>query len=175
VVLSRKAEVAALLAAARGGVDAHAEHALALADEVAHRDAPLEPEAGEAPRLRNQQLEERGLRDHARPRRAQVLRTHAEDPPGAAEDVERLDARLRERVERGAEAHRAEGLDAARHETLAPELAREVGLALEEGHAEAAAGEEVGERRAGGAGAGDHDVGHGRGFSPPRAPMPPAA
>src|SRR5439155_19099950 len=85
-------EVAPLLAAARGGVDAHADHALALADEVAHRHAPLEPEAGEAPRLRDQQLEERGLRDHARPRRAQVLRTHPEDPPGAAEDVERLDA-----------------------------------------------------------------------------------
>src|SRR5207302_10879276 len=48
-------EVATLLAAARGGVDAHADHALALADEVAHRDGPLEPEAGGASRLRDQQ------------------------------------------------------------------------------------------------------------------------
>ena len=120
-------------------------------------------------------FQERGLRDDARPGGAQILRPDADERASTAEEFDHLDARLRERVERGAEAHRAEGLDAARHEPLAPELAREVGLALEEGHAEAAAGEEVGERRAGGAGAGDHDVGHGRGFSAPRAPMPPAA
>src|SRR5207245_1887220 len=84
----------------------------------------------------------------------------------AAEDLDRLDVGLRERVERGAEAHRAQGLDTARHEPLASELACEVGLPLEERHADAAAGEEVGERGAGRAGADDHRVGHGRDLAP---------
>ena len=56
-------------------------------------------------------FQERGLRDEARPGGAQILRPDADERASTAEEFDHLDARLRERVERGAEAHRAEGLD----------------------------------------------------------------
>src|SRR5207244_3110900 len=63
-------EVAAHRAAPRGGVGPNTDDALALADEVAHRDAALEPEAREAARLPDQPLEERALRAEPRRRRS---------------------------------------------------------------------------------------------------------
>ena len=66
--------------------------------------------------------------------------------------------RLREAVEPGAESHLRECVDAARHERFPAELARKVGVTLEERDADAAPGEQVGEGGASGPGADDDNV-----------------
>ena len=120
--------------------------------------AALEAERRKPPRLLDEHLEDRRLRDDARALDAEVGEREAKEAARAAIDLEPADLRLRQAVEPGAETHLRECVDAARHERLAAELAREVGMALEERDGNVAAGEKIGERGARGSGADDDDL-----------------
>src|SRR4030095_2951338 len=68
------------------------------------------------------------------------------------------DAALRQRVELRAEAHLRDRVEPARHQHFAAELAREIGLALEQRHAAPRAREQIAERCARGARTNDREV-----------------
>ena len=120
--------------------------------------AALEAERRKPPRLLDEHLEDRRLRDDARALDAEVGEREAKEAARAAIDLEPADVRLRQAVEPGAESHLRECIDAARHERLPAELPCEVGVALEERDADAAPGEQVGEGAASGPGADDDNV-----------------
>ena len=138
----------------------YADHAVAVAEQVAHRDAALEPEGRVARRLADQHLQQRRLGHDARALGAQLRRDEPGDASRAAIYLHGGDAGLRQGVEGGAEPHLCDRVGAARHQALAPELACEVPVALEERDGDPAPGEEEGERRARRSGAHHDDVSH---------------
>jgi hypothetical protein len=143
------------------GPGAHAHHPASLDPQFLDRSAALQAELRALGRLRNQHLQQAGLRD--RPGRALPLRRgvdlHAEDESAVQIEGSPLERVAGHRRERLAQAHLLEGVDAARHQELAAELAGEVPLSLEQGHLNAAMGQQVRKARACRTGADDQHVG----------------
>ena len=142
----------------------HADDSPPLRDEIADGLPAQEAEARERGAALDEHLEHFGLGDDARKQLVEVVpsfRGELAHEAAVAVHANASRSGLGELLEVVFEAHLPEGVPAAGHEGLAPELAREVLLALDQGDVDSSPGEEVGERGTSGARPTDHDTRHG--------------